>query len=59
MNINTSSDVGWQGHKLREALPGQVLAHLVDLICAKVEVAYHQCILFRVDKILEMVGCSI
>ena len=59
MNINTSSDVGWQGDKLREPLPREVVAHLIDLVGAKVDVAYHQCVLLRVDEILEMVGCSI
>ena len=59
ININTSSDVSWQGDKLREAFPSEVIAHLFDLVGAKVDVAYHQCVLFRVDEILEMAGCSI
>ena len=50
--------MGGQGDELREALPHEVPAEVVHLICAIVEVPYHYSVLVRLDKIPQMVGCS-
>ena len=58
-NINTSSDVGGQGDKLTETLPLEVLAELVLLMGTIVYVPDHHGVPRRVDKVPQMVGCSV
>ena len=50
--------MGGQGDELSEALPHKVPAEVIHLVCAIVDVSYHNSVLARVDKIPQMVGRS-